>query len=59
MVREPSMLSIVEVVMKSLTASLSLARRQSKIFLHCSIILWCHIFVRSGSRDCIQDRGTR
>ena len=32
MVREPSMLSIVEVVMKSLTASLSLARRQSKIF---------------------------
>lgn len=32
MVREPSMLSIVEVVMNSLTASLSLARRQSKIF---------------------------
>lgn len=53
------MLSIVEVVIKSLTASLSLARRQSKIFLHCSIILWCRIFVRSEPRGYIQDRGTR
>ena len=37
MVRVPSILSMVEVVMKSLTASLSLARRQSKIFF-CAVI---------------------